>query len=163
MKIRYLILLLFIISPDLSMALPWSKDMFNQPSVKPQETAPLPVPAGTVSNKGIEKETNNRTNAVNIINPVKSSETSIARGEAIYNVYCSVCHGRAGKGDGVVGRKFIPPTDLSGSYIQMKPDGDIYFTIRYGGLAVMPRYGDAILPADRWHIINYIKTRFPEK
>lgn len=163
MKIRYLLLLIFIISPDFSMALPWSKDMFNQPSVKPQETTLLPVPAGTVSNKGIEKELSDRTKAINIINPMKPDKTSIARGEAMYNIYCAVCHGKSGKGDGIVGKKFIPPTDLSGSYIKMKPDGDIYFTIRYRGLAVMPQYGDAIPPIDRWHIINYIRTGFPDK
>ncbi len=163
MKIRYLLLLIFIISPDLSMALPWSKDMFNQPSVKPQETTPLPVPAGTVSNKGIDKGIDNRAKAVNIINPMKPDKTSIARGEAMYNIYCAVCHGTSGKGDGIVGQKFIPPTDLTGKYIKIKPDGDIYFTIRYGGLAVMPRYGDAIPPIDRWHIINYIRTGFPDK
>ena len=76
---------------------------------------------------------------------------------------CAVCHGTSGKGDGIVGKKFIPPTDLTGKYIKMKPDGDIYFTIRYGGLAVMPQYGDAIPPIDRWHIINYIRTGFPDK
>lgn len=157
------LLLLFIITPEPSMALPWSKDMYNQPSIKPQETTPLQVPAGTVPDRGVEKETKNRNSAVNIINPLKLNSASIARGQIIYNVYCSVCHGKAGIGDGIVGIKFIPPTDLSGSYIQMKPDGDIYFTIRYGGLAVMPRYGDAILPADRWHIINYIKYKFPDK
>ncbi|MCC7202213.1 MAG: cytochrome c [Nitrospirae bacterium] len=160
--IRLFLLIFIIIAPVSSQALPWSKDMFNQPSIKPQETAPLPVPPGTVNSKGMEKEIKNRSGAANIINPVKPDDASIARGQAMYNIYCIVCHGKTGKGDGIVGKKFVPPTDLSGSYVQMKPDGDIYFTIRYGGLAVMPRYGDAIPPADRWHIINYIKGRLSE-
>lgn len=148
--------------PDMTMALPWSKDMFNQPSVKPQETRFLPSPSGTVSTKGIEKRIDSRPDAVSLINPVKPDKASITRGEAMYNIYCAICHGKTGKGDGIVGKKFIPPTDLTGSYVQTKQDGDIYFTIRYGGLAVMLRYGDSIPPADRWHIINYIKSRLSE-
>lgn len=163
MKIRYLLLLLFMVAPDLTMALPWSRDMFNQPSVKPQESYPLPVPTGIVSIQGAEKETDSRAKAVRIVNPVRPEAASIARGKTMYNIYCAVCHGKSGKGDGIVGKKFIPPTDLTGSYIRMKPDGDVYFTIRNGGLAVMPRYGDAITATDRWHIINYIRTRFSDE
>jgi len=56
-----------------------------------------------------------------------------------------------------VGKKYIPPTDLTMDYVQNKPDGDIYYTITNGGLAVMPSYGDSVPKMKRWDMINYIK------
>ena len=40
--------------------------------------------------------------------------TSAASGEEMFNVYCAVCHGTGGKGDGSAASEFkIPPTNLT--------------------------------------------------
>jgi mono/diheme cytochrome c family protein len=40
--------------------------------------------------------------------------TSAASGEEMFNVYCAVCHGKGGKGDGPAASEFkIPPTNLT--------------------------------------------------
>jgi len=149
---------LLVLASDPAWALPWSKDMFTQPSIKAQEDLPPAPPKGIAPFQKKEKGIRNRREAAVIQNPVTSDSRSVARGKALFETYCLVCHGAAGAGDGIVGKKFLPPTDLSGRYVQEKPDGDIYYTITYGGLAVMPRYGDAIPPEERWHLINYIRT-----
>lgn len=164
MKYRYLFsyfLLLtsyfLLLSPDLAQAMPWSKDMFTQPSSKAQEESTPSTPEGIVPTRGRERPLQTRVEASAIQNPVEPGTDSIARGKILYNIYCAVCHGETGTGNGTVGRKFILPTDLASEYVQTKPDGDIYFTITHGGLFAMPGYGDAIPSEDRWHIINYVK------
>lgn len=147
-----------LLTSDPAWALPWSKDMFTQPSIKAQEDLPPRPPKGIVPFQRREKGIRDRWEAAAAQNPVAADIRSVARGKALFETYCLVCHGVKGVGDGIVGKKFLPPTDLSGRYVQEEPDGEIYYTITYGGLAVMPLYGDAIPPEDRWHLINYIRT-----
>ncbi len=42
-------------------------------------------------------------------NPVPSTPESIAKGSALFVIYCTPCHGASGKGDGLVAAKFVPP------------------------------------------------------
>ena len=82
---------------------------------------------------------------------------SIEKGRALFNMICAVCHGRTGLGDGPVGLKFIAqPFDLTIQYVQNKPDGEIFFTITNGSIA-MPYYRDALDPDERWHVVNFVK------
>jgi mono/diheme cytochrome c family protein len=152
-----LFILCCFLLPVSSYAMPWSWDMFTQPSHKAQENKPPDMPEGIVSNKGKVLHTKERNDAAAIQKPIAPSYESLARGKVMYDTYCAICHGESGHGDGAVGKKYVPPTDLTTDYVQIKPDGDIYYTITYGGLAIMPIYGDAIIPEDRWHIVNYIK------
>ncbi|MDH3588209.1 MAG: cytochrome c [Gammaproteobacteria bacterium] len=166
---RRLIFVVLLTCCGSAMALPWSKDMVDQPSVKPQETTvrqasdsvpvsrkeriPVPTDVADVVRSRLEASRK-------LVSPVPTSPESVARGKEIYDVHCTVCHGSEGKGDGTVGKKFVPPPmDLSTDYVQLQGEGQIYYTITHGGLA-MPFYRDAIKEIDRWHVINYIKSEF---
>ncbi|MBT8136274.1 MAG: c-type cytochrome [Gammaproteobacteria bacterium] len=164
---RLVLLVIGVLSAAAAQGLPWSKDMVDQPSVKPQETA-VREPQGSVPVKGKEampvpqdvaEVVRSRLLATRTLsNPVAVDEASVARGKEVYDIHCSVCHGASGKGDGPVGKKFVPPPmDLSTDYVQLQGDGQIFYTITHGGVA-MPFYRDAIDKIDRWHIINYIKS-----
>lgn len=161
---RIIILAAFvsIALPAAAYAMPWSWDMFDQPSHKAQEEPYPAIPEGSVTTTA-DPFIKDREAAAKLKNPVAPSPESIERGKAKYETYCLTCHGATGIGDGPVGQKYIPPTDLSSDYVQAKPDGDIYYTIKYGGLAVMPLYGDSVAPEDRWYIINYIKHVLKQK
>ncbi len=153
--------LIAVAAPGVSHAMPWSWDMFSQPSHKAQEETALSaprdsVPVGGKTAYGIKT----RDKAMNVPNPVPPTEESFARGEALYKIYCAICHGETGHGDGKLGKKYMSPADLTSDYIKKVPDGSIYLTITYGGMGKdeqMPGHGDAISPRDRWHIVNYIK------
>lgn len=158
-KIRPVIIsvLMLAFAPGLAYAMPWSWDMFSQPSHRAQkDPAPL-TPAGIVPATGAPADAKDRAGAARLKNPKAPDAVSIERGRGQFNTYCLPCHGEGGKGDGLVGQKFVAPTDLTSDYVQTKPDGDIYYTITHGGLAVMPPYDDSMSPEDRWHIVNYIK------
>ena len=144
-------------------AWPWSWDMFYQPSHRAQKDAAPPPPAGSVPAGGTLPSAKTRADAAKLKNPEIPTPVSIEHGKEKYETYCFVCHGSDGKGDGPVGKKFVRPADLTGAYIQNKPDGDIYYTIEHGGMFIMPGYGDSVVPKDRWKIINYIKFVFGKK
>lgn len=147
-------------------ALPWDQDMRDQPSVKANET-PVKNSAASVPADGKEsfRPPIDATQAVHdrltagaqLTNPMTKSAESVNRGKELYDTHCATCHGALGHGDGTVGKKFIPPPmDLTLEYVQLQPDGQIWYTISHGSIA-MPYYRDSIRDEERWHVVNYIK------
>jgi S-disulfanyl-L-cysteine oxidoreductase SoxD len=166
---RYSRALLVVIAgiavPNLSSALPWSKDMRDQPSVKPQETevelndSSVPSDGGDLyrAPKDMGELVRMRLEAGRLSNPMPRSAESVNRGKVLYDIHCAICHGTQGLGDGPVGKKYIPdPMNLTIDYVQLQPDGQLYYTISHGSIA-MPFYRDSISKQERWHVINYIK------
>jgi mono/diheme cytochrome c family protein len=90
-------------------------------------------------------------------NPVPPDAQSLARGKKLYEIHCTPCHGSAGKGDGLVTPRFIPPPDLTSQPVQAKSDGHFSYYIGFGG-AVMPAYGEALSVTDRWDIVNHLRA-----
>ncbi|MEM6786688.1 MAG: quinol:electron acceptor oxidoreductase subunit ActD [Myxococcota bacterium] len=96
---------------------------------------------------------------------VELNEATVKRGEERYGIYCGVCHGSAGYGDGLVHRraekigspKWVAPSSLHQDYIRAQPVGQLYHTIKWG-IRNMPGYAHAIPTADRWAIVTYIKA-----
>ncbi|MBI5885692.1 MAG: c-type cytochrome [Deltaproteobacteria bacterium] len=154
--------LILIALPAAAFAMPWTMDMFDQPSHKAQEEPYPAIPDGSVPTNA-DPVIKDRGAAARLKNPVPTSDASIMRGKERYETFCLICHGATGVGDGPVGQKYVTPADLSDDYVQSKPDGDIFYTIKYGGLAIMPSHGDSVAPEDRWHIINYIKHELKQK
>jgi mono/diheme cytochrome c family protein len=83
----------------------------------------------------------------------------IHRGQARYNIYCIVCHGQLGYGDGmIVQRGFpAPPSYHSDKLLHHVPLGHFYDVIS-NGYGAMFSYAERITPADRWAIAAYIKA-----
>jgi mono/diheme cytochrome c family protein len=150
---------------------PWDQDMVDQPSAKPQESE-APAPPDSVPTTGREtlptpttdKEQFKAKDAAAVLrNPVPASAESVARGKSLYQINCVVCHGERGHGDGPVGRKFDPsPVDLNKPYTQSQADGQLFFTLTRGRVA-MPFYRDALSQRERWDVINYVRSEFGSK
>lgn len=150
-------------------AFPWNKDMVDQPSAKPQKSVPPPPPDSvpitgreTVPAPTTERELfKAKDEAAALRNPVPATAESIARGASLYQTNCVVCHGKGGRGDGPVGRKFTrtPPVDLNKKYTQSQADGQLFFTLTRGRVA-MPAYREALSQQERWDVINYVRSEF---
>ncbi len=159
----------FLVLPGAGLTLPWDKDMQDQPSLKPQDSQVSinrsSVPVGGKDRYPppediIELVQARLAAGRTLVNPEPKSPESLARGRQIYELHCLVCHGAQGRGDGPVGRKFVPqPMELNLDYVQLQPDGQLFYTISHGSIA-MPFYRQAILPEDRWHLVNFIKEVF---
>lgn len=160
-------LLVPALAPALAWAWPWSQDMMNQPSVKPQEGAPKPFPKHSVPVQGIPTQYNNREETKELANPTPVSEASIKEGRTLFRIYCAACHGLTGQADTPVAEKIgaIPLTD---DYVQKQlSEGWLFGTITFGS-AIMPAYGapqkieaktgsNDLSVEERWHVVNYVK------
>jgi mono/diheme cytochrome c family protein len=133
----------------------WTTSMQTDVKVVPGEMV-MVQPAGTVPRSGGELVVAREVYA-NRPNPVSRTPESVKRGQALYSIYCTPCHGVGGKGDGPVTPRFIPPPDLTGPQIQGRTDGHMSYYIGYGG-ALMPAYGEAMSVTERWDVVNYIRS-----
>ncbi len=89
--------------------------------------------------------------------PLAEGGIDAERASEVYRIYCQVCHGAGGSGDGpVVSRGYPPPTSLLTPASAARPDGELYHIITYG-LNNMPGYAVQVLPEDRWQVIAYIR------
>lgn len=134
----------------------WISMMEIQPSFQAQED-PLPMPARSVPIQGAA-----------IIeglgapeNPVRADEVSLARGQALYEPHCALCHGSQGNGAGPFAgflRQFPPANLLQGNAVEMS-DGEMFVIITNGIPGRMPAM-KANLPTarDRWDVVNYVRS-----
>jgi mono/diheme cytochrome c family protein len=80
------------------------------------------------------------------------------RGRERYNIYCAVCHGRTGYGDGkVVQRGYLKPPSYHDQRLRDMPVGR-YFEVITRGYGGMPDYAEQVPADDRWAIIAYIRA-----
>lgn len=165
------VLLLF--APMLAHAWPWSMDMANQISVKPQESVdpanpgmnPFPkrsVPVPGTATSSIEVK--DKDAAFKLVNPVPVTARTVDMGHRLFTIYCVPCHGKSGTGDGYVGAKLImQPWNLTSSNdihpwdSKDYPDGYIFGMMTFGG-AVMPLYAMDLTPTERWEVVNYVRA-----
>jgi len=98
------------------------------------------------------------TPAKELDNPLKPTKQVLERGQKQYNIYCAVCHGNQGHGDGPVSPRFsnIPPLAGKNSNVLNWEDGRFFHIITVGRARMKP-YAAQILPEDRWAIIHYIR------
>ena len=92
--------------------------------------------------------------------PVPVTKELLYRGQERYDVYCSVCHGGTGAGDGIImtgNYGYVPAPTYHQDRLREAPDGEIYSAI-YNGVRTMPSYATQIKVEDRWAIVAYIRA-----
>lgn len=91
-------------------------------------------------------------------NPKFLTADMINRGEDRFNIYCTICHGPKGDGQGnIIKYQYpIPPTDMHQDWLIERPDGH-YFDVITNGIRTMPSYKHQIPVEDRWAIISYVR------
>ncbi len=158
LRLIFIIFSMLLLIPGQTLAWPWSRDMMNQPSIKPQEGEMPESPPRSVPVGGYPTPVKNRLHAARLANPIAASAESIARGKQFYTIFCVPCHGSNGKGDGPVGKKFpVSPMDLTNDFIQHQAfDNWIYANITFGG-KLMPAYKNDLASDERWDVVNYIR------
>jgi hypothetical protein len=79
-----------------------------------------------------------------------------------------VCHGRQGKGDGIMSAYYragnaIAPADLTAATTQARTDGDLYYILTYGRWSEqtrvgMPPFRTLLNSGERWILVRYIRS-----
>lgn len=119
--------------------------------------------------------------------PFKIGQTELKRGQERYTIFCAVCHGPLGNGQGKIWeRGYLTPTSfhtqkVTPTEVDLKnkeerlgysrgyklwkidiPMDDVpvgyYFEVITRGYGGMPSYSAQIPPDDRWKIIAYIRV-----
>lgn len=88
--------------------------------------------------------------------PLDSTQVDLARGKELYTIYCGICHGNQGKGQGnlVKNEKIlgVPSYDDAGRAIT---EGSIYHVIYYGR-NTMGSYAGQLNEEERWQVTEYV-------
>lgn len=100
-------------------------------------------------------------------NPLEITTELVDQGRLYFGIYCSVCHGVNGGGNGLVNRRarkilattWLPPAPLHQDilYSDQYPDGKLFNTISKG-IRKMPGYAGQIKVHDRWAIVAYVRA-----
>ena len=93
----------------------------------------------------------------NLVNPLESAEVDMARGKELYEIYCGICHGNKGKGQGKLVKREkilgVPSYDDAGRAITQ---GSIYHVIYYGK-NTMGSYANQLNEEERWQVVAYVE------
>ena len=90
--------------------------------------------------------------------PFAVDEAVMTRGQDAFNAFCSPCHGRTGRGDGiVVKRGYTRPPDLTDENVRSQPVGH-YFNVITNGFGAMPDHAAQVKVRDRWAIAAYLRA-----
>ena len=102
-----------------------------------------------------------------------ADEAFLRRGQERFNIYCALCHGYAGFGDGIVNKRamalmnlatgvpdgtaWVVAKSLHDETVRPQPIGQIFHSLSYG-IRTMAGYSSQISIEDRWAIAAYVKA-----
>src|SRR4051794_19853848 len=147
------------------------RDMFNQPTGKPlarseffqdNQMASRPLVQNTVARGQLNEDKifftgKKGTNLVTAL-PVALNRELLERGRERFEIYCSMCHGRTGEGNGmIVQRGFPPPPSYHIDRLREAPVGHFFDVITHG-YGIMYSYAERVDVPDRWAIAAYIRA-----
>ena len=90
--------------------------------------------------------------------PFPVTEDVVIRGHQRYDIFCSVCHGLTGNGDGMIVRRgFRRAASFNDDRLRQAPVGH-FFDAMTNGWGAMPSYAAQIPVQDRWAIVAYIRA-----
>ena len=91
-----------------------------------------------------------------LVSPLDSTEVDLARGKELYDIYCGICHGAKGDGQGNLVKREkiagIPGYDDSNRAIN---EGSIYHVVYYGKNA-MGSHKNQLKEEERWQVAAYV-------
>lgn len=131
-------------------------DMAEQPGVamgEPASAMAPPIPEGAVPRGLLDWEAR----------VVSADDTPLdlgrlQQGREGFETFCSPCHGRTGRGDGMVVRHgFPPPPSFHIDRLREAPRAYVVGVITTG-FGRMPSYADQVEPDERWAIAAYVKA-----
>ena len=161
---------ILVVLPLVALAGGCRQDMHDQPKYRPLRGSELfadkrsarPLVEGTVARGTLREDApyyagKTKDGFVTEL-PVPVTAQLLERGQTQFQVFCAPCHGRTGRGDGMIVRRgFKQPSSYHVDRLRQMPIGYFYDVITIG-FGAMPDYAAQIAPADRWAIAAYVRT-----
>ncbi len=90
--------------------------------------------------------------------PAMIDAALLQRGHERFDIFCTPCHGRAGRGEGMIVQRGFPhpPSFVEGKLRTAK--AAVFYDAITHGHGAMYSYATRVAPADRWAIIAYIRA-----
>lgn len=150
------------------------RGMFDQTSIKAQDWDPSKAdnstgripPDGTVP-RGFKPYKYGIYEAdaaeAGLKNPIagRMDAEILSRGKAKYDLYCALCHGANGDGNGhkeIIDKMILKPPSLKSETVKNWKDGRIFHLLSQGR-GLMGGYSRQIRDEnDRWAVVNYIRS-----
>ncbi len=126
-------------------------------------SASMEPAAGSVSRGWMPYEVANNTDGyafakANLTNPTLNTESRAAKGEELYNIYCGICHGKKGDGQGTLVKREkilgVPAYNDAGRAIT---EGSIYHVMYYG-INSMGSYASQMTEDEMWMVDHYVMS-----
>tara|TARA_Y100000022_G_C13213117_1_gene358535 strand:+ start:644 stop:1096 length:453 start_codon:yes stop_codon:yes gene_type:complete len=136
-------------------------EAYGEYDVFPNKQEALVPPEGTIA-RGHSlysyANTNDGYNSAlkNLKTDLSSSEIDLKRGKELYEIYCGICHGNKGAGQG----KLVKREKILGvpSYADRPiTTGSIYHVIYYGKNS-MGSYANLLNEEERWQVTAYVEA-----
>ena len=90
--------------------------------------------------------------------PMPVTAELMQRGKERYTIYCAVCHGASGGGNGIAGQYgLVAIASYHQDRLRTMADGEIFNTITHGKNTMLG-YGANIPVDDRWAIVAYVRA-----
>ncbi len=92
---------------------------------------------------------------VSLKSPIAVNEKNLAEGKDNYDIYCAICHGVTGDGQGtlVTNEKFLGVPNYKDRDISQ---GSIYHVIMYGR-NMMGSHASQLRENERWQVVQYVE------
>jgi len=92
---------------------------------------------------------------VELTNPLEDSEINAEKGKELYTIYCAICHGNNGDGQGTLVKreKILGIPNYADREIT---EGSIYHVIYYGKNA-MGSHANLLNEEERWQVTAYVQ------
>lgn len=134
-------------------------ETYGSYEIFPNDQAALIPAQGTIARGYALFEFDGTTEGYNLAkttlkSSLDSSEVDLAKGKELYNIYCNICHGNTGDGQGklVKGEKILGIPNYADRDIT---EGSIYHVIYYGKNA-MGSHANQLSESERWQVVAYV-------
>ena len=148
------------------------RSVIPDPYAMPRLPAPNAVPSESPMGVTPAHFTSDKLDSVaaTLRNPYSGGAPApvVARGQAVFQNNCYVCHGPEGAGNGPVVQpakgangqmysRFPGAPAINGQVTAAKADGYIYAVVA-AGRGLMPPYGPRLTEGDRWAVVEYVRA-----
>ncbi len=89
-----------------------------------------------------------------LMSPIKTTDKNLEKGKELYNIFCAICHGDKGDGQGIlmINETFLGVPNYKDREIT---DGSIYHVIMYGR-NMMGSHASQLNDNERWQVVQYV-------
>lgn len=153
------VLVLLLVSTLLASCENVDKNMHDQNYAKIEKVEPIPPPVGAVPILGTPRKIDySQVDMAKIVPPFPLDAKAAARGNRLFDIYCSPCHGATGRSDTKIAKKMdLTPVELTSDRVKIElKDSEIFVKILASD-SIMPRYRAELEDNEAWEIVAYVR------